>query len=80
MRKIFFAVTMALACLGSTAQKAHVNKADMDLTAKPGDNFWQYAVGGWLKTHPLDAQHPQNGAFVDLDEQNNDRINKFTSD
>ena len=77
MRKIFFAVTMALACLGSTAQKAHVNKADMDLTAKPGDNFWQYAVGGWLKTHPLDAQHPQNGAFVDLDEQNNDRINKL---
>jgi putative endopeptidase len=33
---------------------------------KPGDNFWQYAVGSWLKAHPLDKQHPENGAFTDL--------------
>jgi putative endopeptidase len=58
----------------STSVKRTINKADMDLTAKPGENFYEYAAGGWLKSHPLDAVHPWNGAFTDLNEQNNDRI------
>ncbi len=77
MKKILMAVALALVCQICPAQKtAKENlKADMDLSVKPGDNFWQYAVGGWLKAHPLDKIHPQNGAFTDLSEQNNDRIN-----
>lgn len=66
-----------MASITVTAQtnvKKTINKADMDLTAKPGENFYEYAAGGWLKSHPLDAVHPWNGAFVDLNEQNNDRI------
>ena len=74
MRKMFFAVVLALVSLASTAQNL---KANMDESVKPGDDFWQYAVGGWLKTNPLDAQHPENGAFTDLSEQNNERINKL---
>ena len=49
----------------------------MDPSVKPGDDFWQYAVGGWLKANPLDAQHPENGAFTDLYELNNERINEL---
>ena len=71
---MFFAVVLALVSLASTAQNL---KANMDESVKPGDDFWQYAVGGWLKTNPLDAQHPENGAFTDLSEQNNERINKL---
>ena len=72
IRKVFFAAAMALINLASTAQNL---KQNMDPSVKPGDDFWQYAVGGWLKANPLDAQHPENGAFVDLYELNNDRIN-----
>ncbi|MBR1504093.1 MAG: M13 family peptidase, partial [Prevotella sp.] len=75
MRKLFFAVALALVSLASTAQTSM--KINMDPSVKPGDDFWQYAVGGWLKANPLDAQHPENGAFTDLHEQNNDRINKL---
>ena len=74
IRKLFFAAAIALINLASTAQNLRSN---MDPSVKPGDNFWQYAVGGWLKANPLDAQHPENGAFVDLYELNNDRINKL---
>lgn len=74
IRKVFFAAAMALINLASTAQNL---KQNMDPSVKPGDDFWQYAVGGWLKANPLDAQHPENGAFVDLYELNNDRINKL---
>ncbi len=77
MRKIMMAVALAFVCLICTAQKIEKEslKANMDQSVKPGDNFWQYAVGNWLKIHPLDKQHPQNGAFTDLAELNNDRIN-----
>ena len=71
---MFFAVAMALVSLASSAQDL---KANMDPSVKPGDDFWQYAVGGWLKANPLDKQHAENGAFTDLEELNNDRIKEL---
>jgi len=74
IKRFFFAVALAFVCQADTAQSLRSN---MDLSVKPGDDFWQYAVGGWLKANPLDAQHPENGAFTELYELNNDRINKL---
>ena len=71
---MFFAVAMALVSLAGSAQDL---KANMDPSVKPGDDFWQYAVGGWLKANPLDKQHAENGAFTDLEELNNDRIKEL---
>ena len=71
MKKTVFAIALTFVGMAAIAQ----TKADMDLSVKPGDDFWQYAVGGWLKTNPLDKQHPANGAFTDLSELNNKRIN-----
>ena len=65
-------VVMALVSMVSAAQNF---RANLDESVKPGDDFWQYAVGTWLKNNPLDKEHPMNGAFIDLEEQNNERIN-----
>ena len=72
-------------CLAATAVSAQttqsgINRADMDLTVKPGNDFYHYAAGGWLKSHPLDAEHPMNGAFVDLEELNQKRINDLITE
>jgi len=72
MKRFLVVVTLALVSMAGAAQNF---RANLDESVKPGDDFWQYAVGGWLNTHPLDKEHPMNGAFVDLDEQNNQRIN-----
>jgi putative endopeptidase len=74
MKKLFFAVSLALVSVAGSAQDF---KSNMDPSVKPGDNFWQYAVGGWLKANPLDKQHAQNGAFTDLEELNKKRINEL---
>ncbi len=66
--------------LAASSAFAQGTKTDMDLSVRPGDNFYQYAAGGWLKSHPLDAEHPMNGAFVDLDELNQKRINQIIAD
>ena len=69
---VSFSMIATAACAQNLS--SGIDKANMDLNVKPGMDFYEYAAGGWLKTHPLDAEHPTNGAFVDLEEQNQKRI------
>lgn len=69
---VSFSMMATAACAQNLS--SGIDKANMDLNVKPGMDFYEYAAGGWLKTHPLDAEHPTNGAFVDLEEQNQKRI------
>ena len=74
--KVLFAALL----IGSTTAFAQQNlssgidKSNMDLSVKPGDDFFRYAAGNWMKTHPLDAEHTENGAFTDLYEESQKRI------
>ena len=47
---------------------AGIDKNNLDPAVKPGNDFYRYAAGGWLKSHPLDAEHTSNGSFTDLSE------------
>ena len=69
---MILAVALALVSMTGSAQNF---RANLDESVKPGDNFWQYAVGNWLKNNPIDKEYPMNGAFVDLHKQNELRIN-----
>ena len=60
--------------------KSGVDRNNMDFNVKPGENFYEYAAGNWLKSHPLDKEHPMNGAFVDLEELNKKRIREMVED
>ncbi len=79
MKSKLILAAMLICSTAASAQglKSGIDKNNMDLTVKPGDDFYEYSVGNWLKTHPLDPQHPMNGSFVDLEEQNNDRIREL---
>ena len=48
------------------------DKANFDTTVKPGDDFYQYANGGWLKTGEIPASESRWGSFDML----NDNIKK----
>ena len=72
MKKLMVAVALAFVSMAGMAQNF---RANLDESVKPGDDFWQYSVGTWLKNNPLDKEHPSNGSFVDLEELNKQRIN-----
>ena len=50
---------------------------NLDPSVRPGDDFFQYAAGGWMKAHPLDAEHTDNGAFTDLYEESQKQIQEL---
>ncbi len=43
---------------------------NMDTSVKPGSDFFEYANGGWLKTHEIPADQVEWGGFVELGEHN----------
>jgi len=46
----------------------------MDRSADPREDFYRYAVGKWLDTHPLPPDRPRYGAFNELFDWNLSRL------
>lgn len=54
-----------------------IQLANLDTTALPGTDFYQYACGGWMKKHPLTDEYSQYGSFTILSENNNKQIQEL---
>ncbi|GAB4332996.1 MAG: M13 family metallopeptidase [Calditrichia bacterium] len=74
MKKGWFIMLFTLAVLGCSQpqQKAEkpLDPANMDLTVKPGDDFYRYANGTWLKNNPIPPEYSRWGSFEHLVEKN----------
>jgi len=42
------------------------NPANLDRSCKPCDDFYQFAMGGWMKNNPIPAEYPTWGSFTML--------------
>src|SRR6266404_5323840 len=76
---LFCILTLLLANAASpdsTSQDGHgISAADMDRSVKPGDDFYHYANGGWLKRTEIPPDRASVSAFNML----NDLANKRTA-
>jgi endothelin-converting enzyme/putative endopeptidase len=50
---------------------------NIDATANPCTNFYQYACGGWLKNNPIPADQARWGRFDQLEERNRDVLHEI---
>ena len=57
----------------AAAQSIGIKLENMNPTAKPGTDFYEYACGGWLKANPLGPEYARFGSFNTVDEENNRR-------
>ena len=70
MNKGFYVSVLALAlatvaCNGKKdgALSGGIDVANLDKTVSPKTDFYQYACGGWMKTHPLTDEYGRFGSF-----------------
>ena len=80
MKMKFILPMMMLAAmpLAADAQnKSGLVLSNLDKTAKPADDFYQFATGGWQKNNPLPAAYSRYGSFEQLAENSNKRINSI---
>jgi len=66
--------------------KAQIKKANdpvyqnLDQSTKPGDNFFEYANGGWIKKNPIPAAYSSWGIGNVVGEDLRDRLKKINED
>ena len=80
MRKIttFFLAFAAMAALAGNDLTA-VDRNNLDPSTAPGDNFYQYACGGWKLANPLDPQYARFGTFDQLRENSLDQVKNIVT-
>jgi putative endopeptidase len=78
MKRFLTMMTMASVSMMMMAQTelgSGLNEADFNKNVRPGDDFYEYACGGWMKNNPLPAAYSRYGSFDRLQEDNDKRIN-----
>lgn len=64
--KNFTVLAVAIALTGTAHSQLSgkfINPADRDITVKPGDDFYRYANGTWVKNNPVPAKETRWGSF-----------------
>ena len=72
---------------GAAAQTGHakygtwgVATADMDKNVKPGDDFYRYAEGSWLRTAPIAPDKARAGYNYELPDLSEAGVRKMIED
>ena len=77
--------TWAMAALTTVActnksMESGIRPENLDTTAIAGDDFYQYACGGWMKNHPLTGEYSRFGTFDKLAEDNREQLRTLIAD
>ena len=82
LKRYFAALGIVAAGFSANAQtiKKFIDPANMDLSVKPGDDFYQYASGTWVKNNPVPAKETRWGSFNELRDFNINAVKTLVED
>jgi putative endopeptidase len=55
-------------------KRKFIDPANMDLSIRPGDNFYLYANGNWIKKNPVPSSKTMWGSFLELREESSKKL------
>ena len=69
-------MTTSIGCTSKTTEYADrgIEITNMDTSAVAGDDFYQYATGGWQKANPIPDEYSRYGTFDKLRENNQKQV------
>jgi putative endopeptidase len=68
------------AAIVNTSTSGHEKAFDpgsMNISVKPGDDFYGYVEGAWIKSHPVPADKSRYGEFEIVDDRTYDRVKRI---
>ena len=68
------AALTTVACTNNKTMESGIRLENLDTTVVAGDDFYQYACGGWMKNHPLTGEYSRFGSFDKLAEDNREQL------
>ena len=79
MKKVFMALGVAAMTFAACSQskdagKPAIDLANFDNTVSAGEDFYQYACGGWMANNPLTPEYARYGIFDQLDKENQEKL------
>jgi putative endopeptidase len=77
---VLIAATPVMAQPALKFGKWGVDLSSLDPSVKPGDNFFLYVNGGWLKTATIPPDRSQTGSFQDLQILSEERLKTIVAD
>lgn len=82
LKRYFAALGIVAAGFSANAQtiKKFIDPANMNLSVKPGDDFYQYASGTWIKNNPVPAKETRWGSFNELRDFNINAVKTLVED
>jgi putative endopeptidase len=82
LKRYFAALGIVAAGFSANAQttKKFIDPANMDLSVKPGNDFYQYASGTWIKNNPVPAKETRWGSFNELRDFNINAVKSLVED
>lgn len=67
----------AAAPISAAAGEPPLDRRNMDLTLRPGDDFYRYANGAWIRTLAIPADKSEYDSFDQVREQNRARLREL---
>jgi len=67
-------------CQNNAVKTPAIDLTDLDQSVAPGENFYQYANGGWMVKNPLKPEFARYGSFDKLADDNVERLNALFQD
>lgn len=74
---------MAMTASGAVGQSSlgsGIDRNNMNLSVRPGTDFFEYAAGGWMKAHPLTPEYSRYAQFDRLQETNREQLRRLIED
>jgi putative endopeptidase len=84
---VIFVATVVSSCFATIVdgksiplQSSGIKLENLDTTVTPGDDFYEFAGGSWLKNNPLTGEYASFYSFDKLEEETRQQLKSLTED